>query len=489
MAPSPRPARTLIIRSIMTLAFCSAIVVAGIAWAPGTPRAVAAAASSSQDAQEAPARSIAGVDVSRLVNVRAKGAKGNGTTDDTSAFKAALSTAARKGTGIYVPAGVYRVSRLALPNGVVVAGAGRDRAWVKGGLSFGSRTTVVDLKIGDRGVSVRNLPGASYTTFKRCRLRGGGGGGADAPVLMLGSAAGSNSLHHVTFIGCQIERNLGVENWSQNRYGRGFNNITVNENAAAGGSHVGYLKFIGCHVGVSNGSGGHDTGSPRAGIEVWSSRARTIAQGWHHLTIRKCTFEATDRFCIDLADFPTASGRHLAGPALIEDNLIKGAGWGPGDHPWSYSICLEAPNDVTIRGNKIYAAHLTTISGSYSPQARTVIEDNVIDLSVANGVTQTEDEAIVLRGPNCVFRRNVVRAGPGSGPLLYLKGSIAGRVTGNRFHDPRSGSNPAMMLIVDASRNLVSGNRFSTAAAAAPRILIQGSSAGNTLRDNVFLHQ
>ena len=487
MTPQPRIPHTVTLRTLAILVFVSSLLFAGSVGGLDAPEAGATPATA--HALAAPAGSIAGVKLSRLVNVRTRGAIGNGSADDTAAFKSALTRAARRGTGIYVPAGVYRVSRLDLPDGVVVAGAGRGKAWIKGRLSFGSHTTVADLEIGDRGVSVRNRRNARYTTFTRCRLRGGGGAGMDAPVLMLGSASGNNSLHHVTFRSCQIERNLGVEDWSRNTYGRGFNNITVNENAARGGSHVRYLKFVKCRVGVSNGSGGHDTGSPRAGIEVWSTKPRVIAQGWHHLVIRGCTFEATDRFCIDLADYPTASGEHLAGPALIENNLIKGAGWGPGDHPWSYSICLEAPDDVTIRGNTIYAAHLTTIAGSNSRNARTLVESNVIDLSVPNGVTQTGDEAVVLKGRRSIFRKNIVRAGAHSGPLLYLARSEGARVIGNRFRDGRTGNNPAMVVLLDASRNVIADNRFSTAAASAPRILMQGSSADNTLRDNAYLHR
>jgi len=485
MISSPSPAHAIPLRSLLTASVVVLILVAGSSAWVGTRDAGATPTGESPPA--ARAVSIAGVKLSRLVNVRAKGAVGNGTTNDTAALRSALSAAVEKHTGIYVPRGVYRISRLDLPDGVVVAGASRSKTWLKGGLTFGSHTTICDLKIGDRGVSLRNRRGATYTTFVRCRLRGGGGAGTDAPVVMLGGASGNNSLNHVTFRSCQVERNLGAENWSRNAYGRGFNNITVHENAAPGGSHIGYLRFIGCRVGVSNGSGGHDTGSPRAGIEVWSSKPRAVAQGWHHLVIRGCTFEATDRFCVDLADFPTASGRHLAGPALIEDNVIKGAGWGPGAHPWSYSICLEAPRDVTIRGNTIYAAHLTTIAGSYS--AGTVIERNVIDLTVPNGVTQTGDEAVVLKGKGSVFRKNVLKAGPGSGALLYLKRSTGARVVDNRLHDRRTSDNPAMVVLFDASGSVISENRFSTAAQTAPRIVISGASSDNAVTDNTFVHQ
>jgi hypothetical protein len=263
----------------------------------------------------------------------------------------------------------------------------------------------------------------------------------------------------------------------------------VNENATAGGAHVSYLSFIRCRVGVSNGSSGHNTGSPRAGLEVWSSHPRTIAQGWHHIVVRGCTFEATDRFCIDLADFPTTSGRHLAGPALIAKNLIKGAGYGPGHHPWAYSICLEAPENVTIRDNKIYAAHLTTVATSSGNQAGTVVEHNTIDLTVANGVTQTRDEALVVKGRGNIVRDNVIRGGALSGPLLYLKRTAASKVVDNRLVDTKTGANPPMVILSDAVRNSITRNVFITAATTRPRVLVQGSSSGNTLRKNRYVHR
>ena len=474
-------------RVALILAICAATVLTVAASGHGASRAAAAL-----PAADSPPRlasgSIGGIKLSQLVNVRRKGAKADDRTDDTAAFKAALAVAARRGTGIYVPAGVYRVSRLDLPNGVVVAGAGRTKAWIRGGVSFGSRTTIADLKIGDLGRSIQNRKGAARTTFLRCRLRGGGGSGTDAPVLMLGNASGHNSLRHVTFKNCLIERNLGVENWS-NANGRGFNDITVNENAAAGGSHIAYLSFIGCHVGVSNGRGGHDTGSPRAGIEVWSSRSSTIAQGWHHLVIKRCTFEATDRFCIDLADFPTSSGRHLAGPALIEGNLIKGAGWGQGDHPWAYSICLEAPEGVTIRDNRIYAAQLTTVATSSGSHAGTIVEDNIIDLTVDNGVTQTRDEALVVKGGGNVVRRNVIQGGALTGTLLYLKDTTGSKVTANRLTDTKTGGNLPIVVLLDATGNAIAKNVFATRSTTSPQILTQGASSGNTFSGNRFLHR
>ena len=140
------------------------------------------------------------------------------------------------------------------------------------------------------------------------------------------------------------------------------------------------LTFVDCHVGVSNGAGGHNTGSPRAGIEVWSGPGK-VAQGWHRITIRGCTFEATDRFCIDLADDPAANGRHLAGPALIANNLIKGAGYGPARTPGRIRSVSKLRETSRSANNTIYAAADSTVCGSYGPASHTVIVDNHIDLT------------------------------------------------------------------------------------------------------------
>jgi len=129
------------------------------------------------------------------------------------------------------------------------------------------------------------------------------------------------------------------------------------------------------------------------------------------------------------------------------------------------------------------------VCGSNGPAAHTVIVDNLIDLSVDNGVRQTGDEAVVLKGGGNVFARNVVKAGVGSGPLLYLKSAMRTRVTGNRFHDGRAESHPLMVLLRDSCRNVVVGNRLSTAARSDPLIVAYGASYLNRLRPNTFRHR
>jgi len=438
------------------------------------------------------ATSAAASEATIVVNVRLCGATGDGRHNDSAAVQRAISrAAARPGSTVYLPAGVYYCpTRIRLSSHVNLRGDGMSVSWLMGHLDFGSRCTIYGLKIGAPKVSaVENLGGANHTVFLGCRFRGGGGTGNDTAVVMLGSSSGSSrSLSHVTFSHCKIERNLGVEDFSVNGgSGRRFNDISVYENPTAGGSSVTDLTFVDCHVGVSNGARGHDTGSPRADIEVWSGQGKVV-QGWHHITIHGCTFEASDRFCIDLADGPAANGRHLAGPALIANNLIKGAGYGSGAHPWSYSICLEAPRNVTIRNNTIYAAADSTVCGSYGPASHTVIVDNRIDLTVNNGVHQSGDETVVLKGQRNVFERNVVKAGVSSGPLLYLKKTTGNRVAGNTFYGTHTSDDLPMVLLRDACHNVIIDNLFSTTEDSTPRISVDGASSANTLRRNRFRH-
>jgi polygalacturonase len=52
-----------------------------------------------------------------MVNVLDHGAKGDGHTDDTEAFRRAAEEAAKLGAHVRVPAGTYRATEIALPRG------------------------------------------------------------------------------------------------------------------------------------------------------------------------------------------------------------------------------------------------------------------------------------------------------------------------------------------------------------------------------------
>lgn len=85
----------------------------------------------------------------QVYDVKAYGAKGDGSTDDTAAVAAAISAAATGGK-VYFPAGTYVTSTITLPSGVWLVGAGYE-------------ATVVQLKAGTNGHLVVTTNFASLT--------------------------------------------------------------------------------------------------------------------------------------------------------------------------------------------------------------------------------------------------------------------------------------------------------------------------------------
>ena len=69
----------------------------------------------------------------QTVNVRELGARGDGVTDDSEAFRRALAAVERRGGGVIAfPAGTYRLAgAFRLPRRVVLRGEGKDLTWLK----------------------------------------------------------------------------------------------------------------------------------------------------------------------------------------------------------------------------------------------------------------------------------------------------------------------------------------------------------------------
>ena len=93
-------------------------------------------------------------------NVRSFGAKGDGATDDTRAFAAAVSAAQVRGGTVYVPVGTYLVSHVTLPSHVQLLGESRTGSVLR---YSGVRAEVLDRRRrvepdpqGNRGTWSRN---------------------------------------------------------------------------------------------------------------------------------------------------------------------------------------------------------------------------------------------------------------------------------------------------------------------------------------------
>lgn len=116
----------------------------------------------------------------RVFNVKDYGAKGDGVTDDTAAFNAAITAVTAAGGGtIYVPYGTYVISTgLVIPSGVIMAGVGKlsvlSFTAVSGAcLTIGTSLSALNYKnrvsdlaiimtqIATTGIKLRNTAGAA----------------------------------------------------------------------------------------------------------------------------------------------------------------------------------------------------------------------------------------------------------------------------------------------------------------------------------------
>ena len=422
----------------------------------------------------------------RLEDVRSYGAVGDGMTDDTAAVHAAMAAAADAGTGVHIPRGTYRVDTVAIPDGVLLRGDGPSRTWLKGGVLFGSRDLVIGLRLGDTGHRTHNRAEATETTFEDCRFRG------TVPILL----GDDNSCSHIVFRDCEVERSFG--HWTPSA---SYNNIIIEEYSPGPGGHVEHITFERCHVGVSNGSGGRDTGSPSAGLVAYCNPQTPVRQGYKDIRIVDCVFEATDEFTLDFDDKIRTDGSHSSSDVLIQGCVIKGAGV-EGRRKYAYSICIESPEGCVVRDNLIYRGYINTFkickNEDPDPDRRPlIVERNMFDLTVDNGVDPPVGASMIrLHGDNTVFRDNTIvtdlrsATSVGDAPgaifkLYYCRGSL---ITGNRVYDRTPEMKPLLFHLYASHANIISSNYFWSSGAGGLGISSQADSEANTFTDNTFAH-
>ena len=365
------------------------------------------------------------------------------TTDPIAAIRAA-----KAGDTVVVGAGTFTGS-VTVPDGVTIVGEGMTSSWIKGAMTFGSNVRVSDLKIGDAGMNaVHNKDGATNTTFERVRFRGGGGRDWTY-VVNLGSGS---DCDHITFKDCLVERNLGVEVAGSDK---GFNNISIWTNVNA---RVSDITFEGCHIGVSNGQGGHDTGSPRMGLECFVHQETAPPEyGWKNITLRDCVFEAADGHTADFSDIPNARGTGL----LIEGCTFKGGGLGG---KWGWTVALEMPLNPVIRNNTFlrgsgtwgYVLAVCDRNDTAYKSTGATITGNIFDLDTDNGIAPEMDGwPFVLNGYDNRFTGNTVHCHYGTKTLFALDHAYRNAITGNTFN---IGSRRFVTQINGSTDNTVSPN-------------------------------
>ncbi len=372
------------------------------------------------------------------VNARAYGMVGDNTKDNSAALLRACRAGVRKRLPVVIPAGRYRLaSPVTLPAGVKLRGAGGHNSaattaafkgtWLRGAVRFSSNVSVSDMKIGD-WLATRTVGPASRNTsnvrFTRVRFRGGGGYG--------GSIFGidAESMNGLYLNGCRFERNLGE--WNRNG-GSGALWFAVDTSM---GNVIRRVSITDSVFGATNGV---SKGQPTYNIVFWQSE-ESGSGWWGDITIADNTFEATDEFNLDFDGLWERDNGH--NNVIIRGNVIKGGGKirADGSTPsWGYTICTEPTRRGTvIENNRLYRGFYNVFKTT-KDTTDTIFRNNVIDLTVANGVQPYYD----------AFYRTV-----------NLYDGARNRVTGNTIYVPAGAAASSEVIYKAEPTSIVSDNKI-----------------------------
>ena len=350
----------------------------------------------------------------------------------------------------------YGAGTITNPNnysdGAVVAGAGIGVTILNGHLDFGSNQEFRDMTIvGSSNSAAANKSGATTTTFRRCRFRGGAGTGYGGSVLTVGNAA---SCDHITFKDCFIERNLGTENAS---FSLGYNNITIKQRSYA---FVSFITFDGCTLGGNNGVA---AGAPRFNVECDVASGST--EGWHDITFNNCLCHAANGGAtLDFSENPAARASNVTlTNNVIHSGYVSGAtpGWG------CSGVMIEMPLNALIDNNDIDRGYLGSLVFTDRNQSaawtgpNAVVTNNRFDFTSGGAHAGGESYVTLVGAQNCHFHGNTFNGGAGAGAVFNLWTSV------------NNGSN----------NNGVSGNTF-TNRGGVDAFWVQAGSTGNTLTPN-----
>ena len=393
------------------------------------------------------------------LSVTAFGAAGDGSTDDSAAVLAAVRAATAKGVPVWFPEGTYAVGDIVLPQGVAMAGSGRDRSWLMGRITFGGDTRVTDLRVGRDGAATHFTDGAAHTTFRRAEFVGGGGmdSGEDQGVIRFSAG---RSATDIRFIACLIGANSADGN-----------GVSMVSNGRAGATYRD-ISWVRCLF----------KGSPRMNIEVIQrpDGSGVMDAGYSHLDLVDCTFEPSG------SENVSFDALGPAGDCTISGCTFLGAGWNT-SYPYGQGIEFNGPTGMRFIGNHVYRCRGSMInhSGRAGTDAGTVIEGNIFDAtrSYIDVAPARASQVIYFSGVDgATFKDNQVRADVG-GELLYMDGSSRNRFSGNTWTDVRPhGKALACALITDASSsNVFTDERFETASGDVAVYISNGA------QDNAFL--
>lgn len=373
----------------------------------------------------------------QVFNVKAYGAKGDGTTDDTSAIQSALNAAPSGGT-VYMPAGIYITSApLTVPPGVKFEGSIRTlwfpseggtqngvlapAAKIMASASFSGAAVVqvVDKDTGGYSAASGNqtlsgitvdgsqLPGGntvdgfrSYgsvmgVTMENCAVGNVGGHGFET-AYHTGSGEGYGFLNEIDMSHCVFD-NCGLD--GVHIVGTADSTFTACHSIAAGGNawyvyDVGNSRFLGCkaewsHIGW-NVQWPNATGNiPRQTFVGCSTDYNTTdgfyltgGQAGGFVLISGCDFHADGH-----GGSATAAGIHISGTAFpvtitgcgVFMDSTTTSGYGP-----AYGIAVDTSPDLVTVVNGYFQG---STAGWHTDSTGTVVVGSAVEISTGGTPT------------------------------------------------------------------------------------------------------
>lgn len=156
-----------------------------------------------------------------FIDVKSKGAKGDGTTNDSAAIQAAITESVTSGVPVYLSPGTYKINAaLAISTPVTIIGAGRGKAILKA--ANGLNDYIIKFSGGAEGVGIIAARFADFTVDgNKGQQTAGGGILADGAVqcsferihftscynwgLKLGPVTGAGTGHHNMVYRCLFD--------------------------------------------------------------------------------------------------------------------------------------------------------------------------------------------------------------------------------------------------------------------------------------------
>jgi hypothetical protein len=441
------------------------------------------------------------------INVKDYGVVGDGATDDTTKLTTAINTAVSQSKIAYIPNGTYLLkSRLTIPDNATVQGQDMINTWLKGAVTAGTDQNLSKFKVGDFGATFKFGINSNNTNLTDIHFRGGGKASSDSPVIYIGAHSSTNNyIHHINFTNCEVERNLGIQTGNYSNWSINYNNISIYAQATTGATRVTDIKFEGCKIGVSNGQGGHDTGSPRMNVEIhqhdafYENPSVVQTQGFERIDWINNIFEAADITNLDYAGaHNTSTGFCLSGWSIVRGNLFKGSGY-VGGVAWDSDVTLEPACNMLVENNTFWTSYgYSGISIESKPDRfgfsqNNIFRNNIIDHTVQNGIIHDPlTIAFSISGINNEFSGNTIKLEKTNNFLDIHLGNgnkvLNNNITINTNVSPiihRFGWKDNGVVTAISTGNTISNNTYIMSNVSYD-IYNYAGSTGNTVTNNIF---